>query len=170
VACTEGILRMLDPDELEGVISHELSHIKHRDTLIATVAASLVGAITMLSYTARWAALFGGYGGRDDRQGGGIALLILAILAPIIAVILQLAVSRSREFAADARGATIAGSPLGLAAALRKMELGAQRYRLPAGPATAHMFIVNPLRGGFTNLFRTHPKTEERIERLRRML
>jgi len=170
VAVTQGILRMLDRGEIEGVLAHELSHVKHRDILIGTVAASIVGAISILSYMARWAAVFGGYGGRDDRGGGGFGLLVMAVLAPIIALILQMAVSRSREFAADEEGARIAGTPRGLASALQKMDLAARRIPLPAGPATAHMFIVNPLRGGgLTDLFRTHPRTEERIERLRRM-
>lgn len=171
VACTEGILRMLDRDEIEGVIAHELSHVKHRDILIGTIAASIVGAISMISMIARWGAIFGGLGGRDNRGGGGLGLLIMAILAPIIALILQMAVSRSREYAADAEGANLAGSPRGLMNALQKMEAGARMYRLNAGPATAHMFIVNPLRGGgITDLFRTHPRTEDRVERLRRML
>jgi heat shock protein HtpX len=171
VACTEGILRMLDRDEIEGVIAHELSHVKHRDILIGTIAASIVGAISMISMMVRWGAIFGGLGGRDDRGGGGLGLLVMAILAPIIALILQMAVSRSREYAADAEGAKVSGSPLGLMRALQKMEAGARMYRLNAGPATAHMFIVNPLRGGgITDLFRTHPRTEDRVERLRRML
>jgi heat shock protein HtpX len=171
VACTEGILHMLDRDELEGVIGHELSHVKHRDILIATVAASIAGAISMIAFMARWAAIFGGMGGRDDRGGGGLGLLVMAIIAPIIALIIQMAISRSREYAADAEGARIAGSPLGLMNALRKLEAGAARYRLNAGPATAHLFIVNPLKGkNFVGLFRTHPSTEDRIERLQRMM
>jgi heat shock protein HtpX len=171
VACTEGILRTLDRDELEGVIGHELSHVKHRDILIATVAASIAGAISMIAFMARWAAIFGGAGGRDDRGGGGLGLLVMAIIAPIIALIIQMAISRSREYAADEEGARIAGSPLGLMNALRKLEAGASRYRLNAGPATAHLFIVNPLKGkNFTDLFRTHPSTDDRIERLQRMI
>jgi heat shock protein HtpX len=170
VACTEGILRILDRAELEGVIGHELSHVKHRDILIATVAASIAGAISMIAWMARWAAIFGG-GGRDERGGGGLGLLVMAILAPIIALIIQMAISRSREYAADEEGARIAGSPLGLMNALGKLEAGAKRYRLNAGPATAHLFIVNPLRGkNFVDLFRTHPSTEDRIERLQRMV
>jgi len=171
VACTEGILHMLDRDEIEGVLGHELSHVKHRDILIATVAASIAGAISMLAWMAQWGAILGGFGGRNDRGGGGLGLLVMAILAPIIALIIQMAISRSREYAADAEGARIAGTPLGLMAALQKIDAAASRYRLNAGPATAHLFIINPLKGrSFSGLFRTHPSTEDRIERLRRMM
>jgi heat shock protein HtpX len=166
VAVTTGIMEMLDEEELEGVLSHELTHIKHRDILIGTIAATLVGTITFIARMAGWAMIFGG---RDDEDGNGIANLILIILAPVIALLLQLAVSRSREFAADAGGAEISGKPLALASALEKLEYANKRIPMRnAGPSSAHMFIVNPLRAGtIAKLFSTHPPTEERIFRLR---
>ena len=172
VAATEGILHMLDDDELEAVLAHELSHIRHRDILIATIAATLAGAIMMLAHWARWAAIFGGFGGRDDDEGGGanvLVLLFMIIVAPIAAMLIQLAISRSREYAADEGSAKLSGKPLALASALAKIEQGARYYPLRANEATAHMFIVNPLKGGLSGLFRTHPPTEERIRRLRRI-
>jgi len=172
VAATEGILHMLDDDELEAVLAHELSHIRHRDILIATIAATIAGAIMMLAHWARWAAIFGGFGGRDEDEGGGaniLVLLFMIIVAPIAALLIQLAISRSREYAADEGSAKLSGKPLALASALAKIEQGAQYYPLRANEATAHMFIVNPLKGGLSGLFRTHPPTEERIRRLRRI-
>ncbi len=169
VAVTEGILRLLSPQELEGVIAHELSHIKNRDILIGTVAAVLAGVITYTANMIQWAAMFGGFAGGDDEEGGGIiGMLVMAFLAPIAALIIQLAISRSREYLADATGAHIAGSGEGLAGALAKLEQAAERRPLKADPATAHMFIVKPLSGGgLTNLFSTHPPVRERIRRLR---
>jgi heat shock protein HtpX len=172
VAVTEGILRMLDTDELAGVLAHELGHIRNRDTLIMTVAATLAGAITMLAHMAQWGAIFG-FGRRDDEDSGGggmLGLLAMAILAPIAATLIQLAISRSREYFADSTGAGIAGAPSGLARALEKLHYASQRLPMDANPATAHLFIVNPLSGGsLVNLFSTHPPIEERIRRLRRM-
>lgn len=170
VAATEGILSLLSDDELEGVIGHELAHIKNRDILTQTIAATVAGAISMLAYMARWTAIFGGYGGRNDRGGGGIGLLAMAIVAPIAALFIQMAISRSREYAADAEGAKICGRPLSLANALRKLHRGLQRRPLAANPSTAHLFIVSPLSGrGLANLFSTHPPVEERIDRLEKM-
>lgn len=168
VAATTGILNGLDNDELSGVIAHELAHIKHRDILIGTIAATVVGTITFLAQIAGWAMIFSGRGGgRDDRDG--LSSLFLIILAPIAATLLQLAVSRSREFAADQGSARISGKPLALASALEKISKANQlKPVFHSGPATAHMFIVNPLRGGgFRKLFSTHPAIEERIKRLR---
>jgi heat shock protein HtpX len=169
VAVNQGLLDMLDRDEVEGVVAHELAHIKNRDTLISTIAATLAGAITMIAHFAQFAAIFGG--GDRDREGGGsaIGLLAMAILAPFAAMLLQLAVSRSREYVADRTGAEICGRPLSLADALRKLETAAERRPMHAEPATAHMFIVNPLRGqAFAALFSTHPPMAERIARLER--
>lgn len=174
VAVTQGILELLNEDELEGVLGHELSHVKHRDILIASVAATIAGAVNLLSSMARWALMFGG-GRRDtnDRGRGAnpFVLLVMAIVAPLAALLIQLAVSRSREFHADEGGARLAGNPLYLASALRKLEAGVRRIpMLEASPTTAHLFIVNPLRGeGIVKLFSTHPPLEERIERLERM-
>lgn len=172
VAVTEGIMRLLSEDELAGVLAHELGHIRNRDTLIMTVAATLAGAITMLAHMAQWGAIFG-VGRRDGEENGGggvLGLLFMAILAPIAATLIQLAISRSREYFADSTGAGIAGSPSGLARALEKLHYASQRVPMEANPATAHLFIVNPLTGGsLTNLFSTHPPIEERIRRLRRV-
>lgn len=172
VAVTQGILDLLSEGELEGVLGHELAHVQHRDILISSIAATIAGAISMLSSMARWALMFGG-GRRDDREGGSnpFALLMMVIVAPIAALLIQLAVSRSREFDADKGGAQLAGNPLYLASALRKLELGCRRIpMLEANPTTAHLFIVNPLRpGGIAKLFSTHPPVEERIERLEKM-
>jgi heat shock protein HtpX len=172
VAVTEGILRTLDTDELAGVLAHELGHIRNRDTLIMTVAATLAGAITMLAHMAQWGAIFG-FGRRDEEDSGGggiLGLLFMAILAPIAATLIQLAISRSREYFADSTGAAVAGSPSGLARALEKLHYASQRLPMDANPATAHLFIVNPLTGGsLLNLFSTHPPIEERIRRLRRI-
>ncbi|MBI2986944.1 MAG: zinc metalloprotease HtpX [Deltaproteobacteria bacterium] len=172
VAVTEGILRIMNREELEGVIAHELSHVKNRDILIGSVAATLAGVIMMLANMARWAAIFGyGRSEREDEGGGGIlGLILMSVLAPIAAVMIQMAISRSREFLADATGAKIAGNPLGLAAALEKLARASEMVPLEARPETAHMFIVSPLTGGsFLNLFSTHPPVEERVARLRAM-
>jgi heat shock protein HtpX len=177
VAVTSGIMQILTPDEIEGVLAHELAHVSNRDTLISAVAATIAGVITMIASMAQWAAILGGFGGRDedDRSGGIIGFLVLVILAPIAATLIQLAISRSREFAADASGAEISGKPWALANALGKLERSADisaAHGQPAdiNPSTAHMMIVNPLRGSsLMSLFSTHPSTEERIERLNRM-
>jgi heat shock protein HtpX len=166
VAATEGILRMLSEAELEGVMAHELAHVKHRDILISSVAATLAAALLMFVRMAAWGGMMAG--GRDDREGANpIALLGLMILAPLAAVVIQAAISRSREFSADAGGAAIAGTPYGLADALRKIDAAARRVPLDANPATAHMFIVKPFSGGgLMSLFSTHPPTEQRIAAL----
>ena len=172
VAVTEGILRILNREELEGVIAHELTHIKNRDMLVSSIAATLAGAIVMLAHMAQWAAIFGG-GSRDrENDGGGvIGLIAMAILAPIAATIIQMAISRSREYDADAGGAHISGKPYGLASALEKLSRASQSIPLQANPSTAHLFIVNPLTGrSFMSLFSTHPPIEERVARLRAML
>jgi heat shock protein HtpX len=169
VAATEGVLKLMTDEELEGVIAHELGHVKNRDILISTVAATIAGAITFLATMARWGALFGGYGSSDDRGRGNniVTLLLTAVLAPIAATVVQMAVSRSREFAADATGARFAGQPYGLAKALEKLDGYSKRLPMPATQATAHMFIVAPFTGkAFMNLFSTHPPIEERIRRL----
>jgi len=170
VAATEGILQVLDQRELEGVIAHELAHVKNRDILISSVAATLAAVIMFAAQMAQYAAIFGGVGGRgDDRDRGSnpIAMLAMIILAPLAATVIQMAISRSREFAADATGAQIAGSPYGLADALRKIEAVARRVPLQANPATAHMFIVKPFSGGgLAGLFSSHPPTEARIRAL----
>ena len=173
VAVTEGIMRVLDDDELEGVLAHELSHVKNRDTLTMTIAATLAGVITYLAHMAQWAAMFGG-GRRDDEEGshggGVIGAMMMAILAPIAAMLIQMAISRAREFQADATGAQMAGRPWGLAKALEKLEMASKMAPMDASPATAHLFIVNPLRGeGLMTLFSTHPPIQERIARLRAM-
>jgi heat shock protein HtpX len=170
VAVTEGIMRILDQDELEGVLAHELSHVKNRDVLISTIAATLAGAITYLAHMAQWAAFFGG-GRRDDEEGGNpFALILMAVLAPIAALLVQMAVSRAREYQADASGARLAGRSAGLARALEKLEMASQAVPMQANPATAHLFIVNPLSGrALMQLFSTHPPIEERIARLRQM-
>jgi heat shock protein HtpX len=170
VAATQGILQVLSEHELEGVIAHELAHVKHRDILISSIAATMAAAIMMVARMAHFAALFGGYGGRgDDRERGNnpIALLATIILAPLAAFLIQMAISRSREFAADAGGAEIAGTPYGLADALRKIDAASKRVPLDANPATAHMFIVKPFTGGgIMSLFSSHPPTEARIRAL----
>ncbi len=169
VAVTEGLLRIMGPQELEGVLAHELSHVANRDTLISTLAATLAGVVMMLANMLRWAAIFGG-GQRDERDDGGglIGLLAMTIVAPLAAMLIQFAISRSREFEADASGARITGNPLGLASALEKLEAASARVPMQAQPQTAHMFIVNPLCGsGMARLFSTHPPVEERVRRLR---
>ena len=170
VAVTEGIMRILDQDELEGVLAHELSHVKNRDILISTIAATLAGAITYLAHMAQWAAMFGGR--RDDDEGGSnpIAMILMAIVAPIAAMLVQMAVSRAREYQADATGARLAGRTWGLAKALEKLQMAQQVAPMEANPATAHLFIVNPLSGqALMTLFSTHPPLEQRVARLRAM-
>jgi len=170
VAVTEGILRILDERELRGVLAHEISHIKNRDILIGTIAATMAGAISMLANMAHWGMIFGGRSSENREGGHPIVALLMIIVAPLAAMLVQMAISRSREFGADATGATISGDPSSLANALRKLERGAQRIPLEANPATAHMFIVNPLTGGgLMTLFSTHPPMEERIRRLESM-
>ncbi len=170
VAVTEGALQLLDADELSGVIGHELAHIRNRDILIASVAATMAGAISMLAMWARFAAVFGGGQGGGNRRGGGLELLVLAIVAPIAAMLIQMGISRSREFLADAGGARYSGDPRALARALQKLEDWSKRRPMEASPTTAHMFIVSPLvGGGFSKLFSTHPPTAERIQRLQAM-
>ncbi|MBI1874492.1 MAG: zinc metalloprotease HtpX [Acidobacteria bacterium] len=166
VAATEGILRMLDERELEGVLAHELTHVLNRDVLISSVAATIAAAIMMVARMAQFAALFGG--SRDDREGSNpLALLALIIVAPLAAMLIQAAISRSREYAADAGGARIAGNPYGLADALRKIERASKQLPLDASPATAHLFIVKPFSAeGLLGLFSTHPPTEARIRAL----
>jgi heat shock protein HtpX len=170
VAVTEGILRLLDEEELEGVLAHELAHVTNRDVLLSTVAATLAGAITYLAHMAQWAAFFGGRSDDDERGGNPIAMVLMAVLAPLAAMLIQMAVSRSREFHADATGARVAGKTWGLAKALEKLQMAQQVAPMDANPATAHLFIVNPLSGrAMMNLFSTHPPLEERIARLRAM-
>jgi heat shock protein HtpX len=172
VAVTTGILRLLSRDELRGVIAHELAHVKHRDILVATVAATIAGAISMLANMAQWAMIFGG--GRSSNDEGGshpIAALAMIIIAPIAALMIQMAISRSREFMADEGGAKMAGNPLSLAGALRKLHVKVHQIPMDASPATAHLFIVSPLSGGgLTKLFSTHPPMEERVARLEAMV
>jgi len=171
VAMTEGILRVLSPDELEGVIAHELAHIAHRDTLIMTVSATIAGALSSLGNMAMWGAMFGGGRSHDDDEGGHpAALLISAIVAPFAAMLIQMAISRSREFLADEAAAQYSGKPWALANALRKIETWSHRIPMESGsPATAHMYISNPFSGGMANLFSTHPPTAERVARLEKM-
>jgi heat shock protein HtpX len=166
VAVTEGLLRNLDRSELSGVLAHELSHVKHRDILIGSIAATLAGAIGVLASMARWGAIFGG--GRSDNGGGGIiGVLVVSMVAALSASLVQMAVSRSREFEADAGAARLLGDPQPLISALRKLEIGAERIPMHANQATAHMFIVSPLRGGgVSKLFSTHPPVDERVRRL----
>lgn len=175
VAVTDGIRRILDKRELAGVLGHELSHVKHRDILVSTIAATLAGAIGYLAQMAQWAMIFGGNRERDEEGGGNIfGLIVMMIVAPIAAMLIQMAVSRSREYGADEGGAKVTGDPLALASALRKLHMGAQNIPLEVNNATAnataHMFIVNPLTGhGLASLFSTHPPMEERIARLEAM-
>jgi heat shock protein HtpX len=170
VAVTHGILQLLDDEELEGVLAHELGHVRNRDILTSSIAATLAGAITMVARMGYWASLFGGYGGRDERgrSGGGLSGLFMIILAPIAASLIQLAISRSREYEADATGARETGNPYALARALQKLDDYSRRIPMQASPTTAHLFIVAPLlgSGGIGNLFSTHPPIKERIRRL----
>jgi len=171
VAVTQGILKLLSEDELEGVLGHELAHVKHRDILIGTMVATMVGTITFLARMAGWSMMFFGGGRNERRDSGGLGELFLIIVAPLAAVLIQLAISRSREYAADEGGSSISHKPLSLANALRKLERGVERIPMEqASPASAHLFIVNPLRGGgILSLFSTHPPIEARIERLERL-
>ena len=170
VAVTTGIMRILTREELQGVIGHELSHIKNRDILISTIAATIAGAISYLAQMAQWAMIFGGHRGADDEGGSPIAAFVMMIVGPIAAMIIQMAISRSREYAADSGGAEIAGNPRYLAGALRKLHMASQKIPMHANPATSHMFIVNPFSGGgIVKLFSTHPPIEERIARLESM-
>jgi len=167
VAVTTGIMRILSREELEAVLAHELAHIKHRDILVGTVAATIAGAISYLAQMAQWAMIFGGRSSDEERGANPIAALIMMIVGPITAMMVQMAISRSREYGADAGGAEISGNPLHLARALRKLQMASQRIPMHANPATSHMFIVNPLSGGgLLKLFSTHPPIEERIARL----
>lgn len=162
VAVTQGILQLLNEEELEGVLAHELGHVNNRDILISSIAATLAGAIT---YLARFGMFFGG-GDRDDRRGSGAIGLIMLILAPLAAMLIQMAVSRSREYAADESGAKVTGNPYALASALAKLDAYSKQRPLPATPSTAHLFIIQPFLGGLGNLFSTHPPIAKRIERL----
>jgi heat shock protein HtpX len=170
VAVTQGILGLLNDEELEGVLAHELGHVRNRDILISSVAATIAGAITYLAHVAQWGMIFGGYGNRDERRGGGggLAALLMIFLAPLAASLIQLAVSRSREYSADETGAHWTGNPYALASALAKIDAYSRRLPLVASPSTAHLFIIQPFLGGmsFGNLFSTHPPTAKRIERL----
>ena len=168
VAVTEGILGVMNRDQLEGVLAHEFAHIKNRDTLISAVAATLAGVIMILADMARWAMFFGGTRDDDDRGGGALGLIVMAVLAPIAAVLIQMAISRTREFLADATAARFTRKPLVLASALERLHAAAEHMPLNANPATSHLFIVNPLSGrSFLRLFSTHPPIEERVKRLR---
>jgi len=171
VAMTDGILRVLSMEELEGVIAHELAHIAHRDTLIMTVAATIAGALSALGNMAMWGAMFGGGRSHDDEEGGHpIAMIVSAIVAPFAAMLIQMAISRSREYLADEAAAKYSGKPWALANALRKIESWSQRIPMESGsPATAHMYISNPFSGGMASLFSTHPPTAERVARLEQM-
>jgi heat shock protein HtpX len=172
VAVTEGILRLMDRRQLEGVLGHELGHVRNRDTLTMTVVATLAGAISMIGSMLRWGALFGGYGDRRDSRDGpsGLELLFLAIVAPFVAMLIQLAISRRREYAADEAGAELSGQPLALADALERLEAGNRALPFDNAPAMAHLFIVNHLSGrGLTGLFSTHPPIEKRVARLRQL-
>jgi len=171
IAVTEGLLKTMNDEEATGVLAHEMSHIKNRDILIGSIAATMAGAIMILASMARWSAFFGG-GSRDEEGGGGglgaVGLILMSILAPIAAMLIQMAISRSREYLADATGARLAGNPEGLANALEKLGAASRRLPMQANPSTAHMFIVNPLSGGsLMHLFSTHPPLEDRIARLR---
>jgi heat shock protein HtpX len=173
VAVTNGIMQLMPKNEIRGVIAHELSHVKHRDILISSIAATIAGAITMLANMAQWAMIFGGFGGRgsrDDEGSNPIAALVMIIVAPIAAMMVQMAISRSREYDADKGGAEMSGDPMALANALRRLETAKEEIPMKATPATAHMFIINPLSGkSFKNMFSTHPPIEDRIARLEEM-
>jgi heat shock protein HtpX len=170
VAVTEGILRLLREDELEGVLAHELSHVRNRDLLIGAIAATMAGALMTLARIFAWSTLFFGGGGDRDRDGGGLGALFMIILAPIAATLVQLAISRSREYQADASAAQLTGNPLGLARALGRLQQGVEREPMQADPSTAHLFIVSPLSGrSIMSLFSTHPPLEERIARLQKL-
>jgi heat shock protein HtpX len=167
VAVTEGALRLLDEQELAGVLAHEISHVKNRDILISSVAATMAGVIMWIANMARFAAFFGGGRDRDDESGGAVGGLVTIIVAPIAAMLIQMWISRTREYQADASGAELAGTPRGLASALQKLDNYSKRIPMEASPASAHMFIIKPFSAGsLMNIFSTHPPTEKRIERL----
>ena len=166
VAVTQGILNLLNDEELEGVLAHELGHVRNRDILISSIAATVAGAITYVSEIGRWGMIFGGYERDDNNRGGGIGALFMLILAPIAAFMIQLAISRSREYQADETGAHFTGNPYALASALSKLDAYSKRVPLQATPSTAHLFIIQPFLGGFGSLFMTHPPIAKRIERL----
>ncbi len=171
VCCTAGILKLVNKDEIEGVLAHELAHVKHHHMLIGTIAATMAGAVAMIGRIAVWGAMFGGYGGRD-REGGGLGALAMAIVAPIAAMMIQFAISRQNEFVADRTGAEISGNPMGLAHALQKLDAYSRRIPMDVNPAAASLAIVNPLAGqrrAFASLFSTHPSTEDRVARLEEM-
>ncbi len=170
VAATTGILRILDEKELEGVMAHELAHVHNRDTLTSTIAATIAGAITWIANMIQWGAMFGGMRSDDDDRSGGLGALFMAILAPIAAMLIQLAISRSREYAADESGARMCRNPLALASALNKLQRASEMIPMHGGnPSTGHLFIVNPFHGGFAGLFSTHPPMQERIRRLQQL-
>jgi len=173
VAVTEGLMRILNRSELEGVLAHELAHIKNRDILVGTIAAAMAGAITMIANMMQWGLIFGGFRGDDDEGGGALGMigtLVMIILAPLAAMLIQMAISRSREYQADATGARVAGRPDGLAGALLKLEQASRQIPMQVNPATSHLFIVNPLSGAtLAQLFSTHPPIEERVRRLQKM-
>lgn len=170
VAVTAGILRILTPAELKGVLAHELGHVKNRDILVSSIAATLAGAVMILANMAQWAAIFGGRGSDGEGRSGFLGMIVTAILAPIAATLIQLAISRSREYLADETGARMARNPESLARALEKLAMASERMPMDANPSTAHMFIVNPLAGkSLAGLFSTHPPIEERVRRLRSM-
>jgi len=170
VAATEGLLEILNEDELEGVLGHEIAHIMNKDMLIGTIAATFAGAIGILASIARWGAILGGYGRSDDNRGGGIGLLIAAIVAPLMAIIIQMAISRQREYRADEQGGRISGKHLALASALAKLHRSPARRQLSRHRSTANLMIVNPLSGrGLSSIFSTHPPVEKRIERLEKL-
>jgi heat shock protein HtpX len=171
VAVTTGIMRILSREELQGVIGHELAHVRNRDILVSTIAATIAGAISYLAQMAQWAMIFGGHRGDDEEGGSPVAAFVMMIVGPIAAMIVQMAISRSREYAADKGGAEIAGNPRYLAGALKKLHMASQKIHMDANPSTSHMFIVNPLSGGgILKLFSTHPPIEERIARLESMV
>lgn len=170
VAVTTGIMRILSREELEGVLAHELAHFKNRDVLVGTIAATIAGAISYLAQMAQWAMIFGGRSSDEDEHGNPIATIVMMIVGPIAAMLVQMAISRSREYGADAGGARISGNPLYLADALKKLQMASQKIPMNANPATSHMFIVNPLTGGsILKLFSTHPPIDERVARLESM-
>jgi len=172
VCVTAGILKLLPQRELEGVIAHELSHVKHHHMLVGTIAATMAGAVAMLASIARWGLIFSGFGGRNDRNENPLGLLVMAIVAPLAAMIVQMAISRQNEYQADATAATITRDPMGLASGLQRIEAYAQRIPMDVNPAAAQLAIINPLSGSgraLVGLFRTHPETEDRVARLREM-